>query len=166
MKQRLIVITSVFLVAAACASARPAADACKLLSKRDVARVQGEAFANTSLTTRGATSQCFYQLPTFINSISVDVIRDGRTFWKENFEKERPAPRVNEEGVEIGKKKIPPMSIAGIGEKAFWAGSSRTGSLYVLYRDAVLRISVGGKGTEEEKIARSKQLAMRALKRL
>jgi len=44
--------------------------------------------------------------------------------------------------------------------------SKVAGSLYVREGDALLRISVGGPGDVKEKIARSKQLARKALNRL
>lgn len=168
-----------FVLATAAPSARPVAaapDACHVLTKRDVAAVQGEAWSETKLTSRGEVSQCFYRLPAFVNSISVDVIRDGKEFWEERFMREEDeeheresrslhavrAAREEEEEEEAR----PPRRIAGIGDEAFWAGSRIAGSLYVRKGDSVLRVSVGGKGTEEEKIARSKKLAARALRRL
>lgn len=55
---------------------------------------------------------------------------------------------------------------AGLGDAAVWSGDAAAGALYVLRGDTVLRVSVGGAGTADEKIARSKKLAARALKRL
>jgi len=46
-------------------------DACKVLTKVEVAAVQGEAYTQTKLTTHGARTQCFYQLPTFTKSDSM-----------------------------------------------------------------------------------------------
>jgi hypothetical protein len=122
--------------------ARP--DACQILTKKEITAVQGEPYSDTKLTAREGGSQCFYQLPTFTKSVSVDVIR-GKEFWT------RP-----EEGVRV----------RGIGDEAFWAGNKVAGSLYVRKGDAVLRVSVGGPGTESEKIAKSKRLALKALRRL
>jgi hypothetical protein len=135
-------------------------DACQLLTKKDVAAVQGQAFSSAKLTTRGTRSQCFYEMASFVDSISVDVIRgDGREFWRENF-----APKASEEAGK--KKKQPPKRIEGIGDGAYWVGSRTAGSLYVLQKESVLRVSIGGKATEAEKIARTKRLAAKALRRL
>lgn len=135
-------------------------DACHVLSPKDVAAVQGEEFTKTTLTTRGPSTTCFYQLPTFSKSISVDVMRSGgREFWEENFEEER-------EREEPGEHEAEPLKVKGIGSEALWVGGRGTGSLYVRKGDAVVRVSVGGPGTQEEKIERSKQLALIALKRL
>jgi hypothetical protein len=129
------------LATAAHHGARP--DACQILTKKEISAVQGESYSEVKLTPRDRGSQCFYQLPTFTKSVSVDVIRGG------DFE--RP-----EEGVRV----------RGVGDEAFWAGNKVAGSLYVRKGDAVLRVSVGGPGTEAEKIAKSKRLALKALRRL
>jgi len=163
MTARSITLGLVFLVAAAHVSARPATadrDACQLLTKRDVAAVQGQAFSDTRLTSRGNRSQCFYQLPAFVDSISLDVIRDGGELWEKYFEEEH-AEEEEEEG-----EKTRPRPVPGIGEEAYWVGAGSTGSLYVLAKDVVLRVSVGGSAPEAEKIKRSKLLAAKALRRL
>jgi hypothetical protein len=133
-----------------------------VLTKSDIAAVQGESFTAAKLTTRDDITQCFYQLPTFTKSVSVDVIRD-KEFWKEHFA-EREHEREHEEARE--EKAHPPREIHGLGHDALWVGGRMAGSLYVRKGNAVLRVSVGGPGTEEEKITRSKTLAVRALKRM
>jgi len=130
-------------------------DACHVLTKREVAAVQGESFTAAKLTTRDEITQCFYQLPTFSKSISVDVIRD-KEFWEEHFE----------EAEEHEEEARPPREIKGLGDDALWVGGRAAGSLYVRKGDAVLRVSVGGPGSEDEKLAKSKTLAERALKRM
>jgi hypothetical protein len=143
-------------------------NACQVLTQNDLAAVQGEAFADTKLTDRGATSQCFYQLPDFVKSVSLDLTRaGGRDFWREHFaeEREERGEREREEAEEREEKR-PPMRVKGVGDEAYWVGSRMAGSLYVLKGDSMLRVSVGGPGTEPEKIAKSKPLAKRALKRI
>ncbi len=145
-----------------CASTAPRAqNACELLSKDDLLAVQGEAFSQTHLTTSANRSQCFYELPTFVNSVSVDMTREGRELWERMFEAGEREGKEEEE-----EKKAPPKRVEGIGDEAFWIGSRAVGSLYVKRKDVVLRVSVGGKGTVEEKIERSKRLAAQALRRL
>jgi len=135
-------------------------DACHVLSKQDVAAVQGEAFTRTTLTARGESATCFYELPTFSKSVSVDVMHSGaREYWEKNIEKER-------EPEEPGEVELEPRKIRGIGSEALWVGARGTGSLYVRQGDAMVRVSVGGPGTEQEKIEKSKKLARKALKRL
>ena len=150
-----MMIGALVLFAAAHTVAR-SPDACSVLTKRDIAAVQGEQFTAAKLTTHDDVTQCFYQLPTFTKSVSVDVIRD-KEFWDEHF-REREQERE--------EKTQPPREIHGLGHDALWVGGRMAGSLYVRKGNAVLRVSVGGPGTEEEKIARSKTLAKRALARM
>jgi len=128
-------------------------DACHVLTKREVAAVQGETWTAAKLTTHDDVSQCFYQLPTFTKSVSVDVIRNGREFWKEHVEEHEAEGH-------------PPREIKGLGDEAIWAGGKVSGSLYVRKRDVVLRVSVGGPFDEKQKLERAKKLAAKALKRM
>jgi hypothetical protein len=137
-------------------------DACHVLSQKDVAAVQGEAFTGTKLTKRGKSTTCFYQLPLFTNSVSVDLMRSGgREFWEQTFEKEHEHEREEPE-----ESASAPMKVRGVGSEAFWVGGRGTGSLYVRKGDAMVRVSVGGAGTDKDKIEKSKKLAAKALKKL
>jgi hypothetical protein len=78
-------------------------------------------------------------------------------------EKESEQSRGKGEEEEEG---TPPRKITGVGDEAYWMGSRVGGALYVLKKNAFIRISVGGPGNEEEKINKSKTLAQKALKRL
>jgi hypothetical protein len=154
-----MIATFVILAAAAHARARPL-DACHVLTKPEIATVQGESYADAKLTTHGETTTCFYQLPTFTRSVSVDVTRSGgRRFWEEHFEHEAAEE-------DPGEKVAPPREVKGVGDDALWIGSRAAGSLYVRKGDALLRVSAGGAGADKEKITRSKKLAQKALKRL
>lgn len=143
-------------------------NACEVLTRADLAAVQGQEFADAKHSSRGATSQCFYQLPSFASSVSLDLTRNGREYWEEHFEggEEHERERAREREEEEGEEEHPPRRVRGVGDEAFWVGGQLAGSLYVRKGNAVLRVSVGGKGTLEEKIARSKTLAQKALKRL
>ena len=135
-----------------------ALSACDLLTKKEVAAVQGETFVDTKLTQsrdgKLDVSQCFYQLPTFTKSVSLVLMTgsSAREYWSTKFEHE-----------EEGK---PPKEVEGVGSDALWSGNAKAGALYVLRRNVILRISVGGPGSEKEKIAKSKRLAAVALRRL
>lgn len=134
-------------------------DACALLTKAEVAAVQGEAFTSTKLSALDAGTRCFYQLPTFSKSVSVDLMRKGgRRFWDRTFE--------HEEAEDPDEKVAPPVKVRGVGSEAMWVSSRVAGSLYVRKGDALLRVSVGGPGDTKEKIERSKKLALHALRRL
>jgi hypothetical protein len=166
-------IALLLLTAAAQSDARPpatpAADACHVLTKREVAAVQGEAFTTAKLTSRGAISQCLYQLPSFSKSVSVDVLRgSAKEFWREHFDRpeEDERPRGAAHSEEQEEESSRPAEVDGIGDEAYWAGSHIAGSLYVRRGDSMLRVSVGGPGSEAEKRAKAKKLARNALRRL
>src|SRR5258705_11622651 len=86
-------LTALFFSIGVAAAATP--NACQVLTPRDIARVQGTKFTKTRLTESadsGVTiSQCFYTLPRFTDSVTVDLIRDdgqkgdARAFWKRHF---------------------------------------------------------------------------------
>ncbi len=79
-------------------------------------------------------------------------------YWKRHF---TSAARDEEQQRELRTK-----GIEGIGDAAVWSGNRYAGALYVLRGDAIVRVSVGGAGTEAQKIARSKRLAQRVAGRL
>jgi hypothetical protein len=148
----------IFAAALVCfAQTGAAGNACELLTKKDLAAVQGEAFTATKLTETADHSQCFYQLPTFSKSVSVVIISGkGRDYWKANFENARGEEGEAEEVVRV----------RGVGDEAVWSGNHLVGALYVLRRDKIVRISVGGPGTKAQKIAKARRLGVRALSRL
>lgn len=158
-----------FSVGVAAAAAAP--NACEVLTPRDVARVQGSKFTTTRLTESkdgGVTiSQCFYTLPRFTDSVTIDLIRgQARSFWQQHFAESE----VNEAGMlsvmREPEEESRPRAITGVGERAVWSGNRLSGALYVLSGDTVVRVSVGGAGTEEQKIERAKRLAERVVRRL
>ena len=156
---------AIFAALACLAQAGAARNACEVLTKKDLAAVQGESFKSTKLTqSSDATlvhSQCFYELPTFPKSVSVVIMTPApgaepmRSYWKRHFEEAR-----SEEGEEET------VRVRGVGDEAVWSGNHLVGSLYILRRNAILRLSVGGPGTKEQKIAKAKRLGLRALARL
>lgn len=145
--------------------------ACTLLTKEETQAVQGEPFKDTKPSEHNGAglivSQCYFELPTSVNSIVLTVTRkaeggrDPGDSWRETFHREEPA-RKKEEGEEEKK----PLKIDGLGDEAFWTGSRVGGALYVLKANTYIRISVGGAGNQEQKIEKSKTLAADVLKRL
>src|SRR6266481_2519818 len=119
-----------------------AAAACALLSFAEIAAVQGEEPVRTKPSTSDAPGlaleRCFFELPTFPRSISLEVTRGARVreLWKRSF---HPEGKREEE-----EEKSPPQRVRGLGEEAFWVGDPRFGGLYVLRKDAMLRLAVGG----------------------
>jgi hypothetical protein len=146
-----------------------APNACQVLSARDVARVQGARPKSTKLKETNnrelQVSQCLFTLPRLSDSVSVDVMRgDTRGFWKKHFDGVRDEqlastkPRPEREAHAI--------RVDGIGDAAVWSGNRLAGALYVMKGETIVRVSVGGDATQEQKIERAKKLATRALRRL
>lgn len=161
----------------------PAFDACSLIDKAEVAAVQGGRVQTVSPTARAGgqlnISQCYYTVVSADGkrnlSVHLQVIqaepqsstRDAvRNFWREKFER-----RMNEEERERGEREEEeeggkPLRVSGLGDEALWLGDTRAGALYVLKKEKLLRVSVGGYADEQVRIEKSKTLAARALKRL
>ena len=70
------------------------------------------------------------------------------------------------ESGEEEEKKNPPKKVEGVGDEAYWSGNRFGGALYVLKRNVILRISVGGPEDQETKIAKSKAIAKKAISHL
>lgn len=153
--------------------AGPPVDACSLLTSDEIKAVQGEAVESAQATPASegelAVSQCFFKLPSFINSISLQVTRQGsqpgapdaKQAWRKLF----PPEKLQEHESARGQKKLPPRKISGLGEEALWTGGP-TGGLFVLQGQFYIRVSVGGADDEETKIRKSTALAELVLKRL
>jgi hypothetical protein len=168
-------------------------DPCSLLTSDEVKAVQGEAFANAMRSDRQdgdfIVGQCYYALPTSVNSVVVNVTTakdtaaapNPRDFWEGTFgkeageendrdkkrEKEKPKkPEAGERREEEGEEAAKPEKVNGLGDEAFWIGSRVGGALYVLKKDLYFRISVGGAGDEKAKLNKSRTLAQNVLKRL
>jgi hypothetical protein len=169
----------------ALAQAKAKTDACALLTNSEVESVQKETTKETKLTgaSQGgfSVSQCFFTLPTFTNSISLQVTqkgegtgaRDPKEFWRATFHQEQRTEKERERDREKSTKKeedeemsVPPQRVTGVGDEAFWMGSRVGGALYVLKGNNYLRISVGGSGDTTEKIKKSKALAQKVVPRL
>ncbi len=141
-------------------------------------------------------TQCFYDSSEPDRSVSLMVIQrdpahDSRravaTYWRNTFEPfERPAKGSRDDGKESKKEdsdatngreagegekgekeKLRAIKVTGLGDEAFWSGPAKVGGvLYVRHGEKILRIGVGGPGTDEEKLEKSKTLAVTALSRL
>jgi hypothetical protein len=146
--------------------AAAAADACALLTADEIQAVQQERpqISKPSSQPGGelVVRQCFYQLPTFEKSVSLEITSGpaAKSYWRKAFHESRP-----EEGEE-GEAKEQPERMRGLGEEAFWTGSLKLGGLYVLQKGAILRLSIGGADAKSAKLKKLRALARSALKRL
>ena len=141
--------------------------ACDLLQPKEIAAVQGEAptAAKPSNSREGALDvrRCFFSLPKFDQSVSLEVrtgaADDVLESWKKMESKEEKEKEGEKEGP--GGKEV-----SGVGREALWLGDKRSGALWVRAETAIVRISLGGGATAEAKIKSSKKLARRILRRL
>jgi len=166
-------------------------DACHILTNDEIEQVQGSPVTATqpsSVSNEGVVStQCFYSTKEMNRSVSLVVTRKNmggasknsvRDHWQRMFgayaeEKEREGDKEKRESLrdQSGKggeeKEGPlPTKVTGLGDEAFWFVSPVGGVLYVLKKNVFLQISVGGPDMEQEKLDKSKLLAIKALERL
>jgi hypothetical protein len=87
-------------------------------------------------------------------------------------ERERASGQVREGGHkekerEGEEEESRPRRVAGLGEEAYWSGNQITGALSVLTRkNAIVRVSLGGPESRDEKIKRASALARKLLNKL
>jgi hypothetical protein len=162
-------------------------DACSLITNAEVQAVEGSPVKETKPSEQSdgkfRFSQCFYTTEVFNKSVSLALTesdpasasaRDPKDFWKDTFGRyEEMTKRPTEEDEakkqslnEMEERARPPKKIEGVGDAAYWSANRVGGALYVLKKNAFIRVSVGGPDTEEEKIERAKKLAAKALSRL
>ena len=162
---------------------------CSLITNEEVGAIQHatitDAKSSAGVSAGMLMSQCYYNAREPNMSVSLAVIEhnpqdvsapDAKSYWTESFrrlagdesDEEKPGERKEKRGgVEREEKeKRVPKSLDGIGQEAYWSGNRFGGALYVLAKDAIVRISVGGPDNEETKIEKSKALAQKALSRL
>ena len=144
-------------------------DPCALLTSDELKTVQGEALQTTLPSEREygeyLIAQCYYQLPTITNSVVVNVTtpKERGKSVKEHWRSTHAAAGGENETEE---KESRPERISGVGEDAYWEASGIAGALYVLKKDVIFRISVGGASDIKTKLEKSKALAQKALARL
>ena len=57
-----------------------------------------------------------------------------------------------------------PQRVAGIGDEAYWSGNPVSATLYVLKKETIIRLSLGGPEDQSVKIKKAKMLAQKVLK--
>ena len=159
-------------------------DACAVLTRADVQKIQGDAVQETKPSTPPygglVMSQCVFRTANPSKSVSVAIASPGstspRAFWQKQFPsaksssedeaEKKPAVADKKEKKEEEEESTRPRTIQGLGEQAYWVGSPMVGALYVLKGNTFLRISVGGVREEPARIQKSVALARLALKRM
>jgi hypothetical protein len=166
----------------------PKIDACSLATGEEVGAIQGAKMLDPK-SSEGPEidfllSQCYYGSAEPDKSVSLGLMQRNpkdpgtRTitqFWHETFD--HFASAENGEGNEKNREErkgdenkehegVRPQKIEGIGQESYWLGNPMGGILYVLKNDRMLRISFGGPGSADDKLAKSKALAQKAMSRL
>jgi len=94
---------------------------------------------------------------------------EGREREKE-LEREKASGQVREGGHAEeeehgeGDEGPRPQRVAGIGDEAYWSGNPVSAALYVLKKDTIIRLSIGGPEDQSVKIKKAKTLAQKVLK--
>jgi hypothetical protein len=127
-------------------------DPCSLLTAEEIESVQGEPVIDTyssSQTGRGfVVSQCYFQLHTSANSISLNVTqksdgpdaRDPKEYWRHSFHREDESGQADRKDKrQEEERKSPPERVPDLGDEAFWTGSHVGSALYVLKGDVFIR---------------------------
>lgn len=147
-------------------------DVCELLTSDELEKTLGERPINiqkTSNTSGGFTiSQCLFNMPTFSNSISIQVTRrapgpkgvDPRAFLERKIEEREKGEEGEKEG-ERGLDFVP-----GLGDKAIWMGTAVGGTFYVLKDDFFVRISVGSLKEPAKRREKAIEIAKLVLNRM
>jgi hypothetical protein len=142
--------------------AAAALQACSLLTSAEIAAVQRETPTEKRETAsrRGEldVAQCFYLLPTFARSVSLELARGDVAALLGRARGEKEGGKDAEEHAV--------QRVRGLGDEAFWSGSARLGGLYVRRGGLLLRLAVGGPESRAEKLAKLRRLARIALRRL
>lgn len=165
-------------------------DVCGLIKNDEIQTIQGSPIKETKSSGHSnagfQTAQCFYLAEEFSSSVSLSVTRTDpnspgkaslKEFWEQTFgrhaaeEKEGKGDKEKKESLREQRREReeegrPLQKIAGIGEEAYWSGSRVGGALYVLKKNAFVRVSVGGPDPNDKKIEKSKALAQKAIDRL
>ena len=158
-------------------------DACGLLTSAEIESIQNEGVKETrhSGSSQGGftVSQCFFTLPTFTKSVSLQLTqradgsggRDPQEFWRETFHRESESEKEREKKKEARQEEeegesARPLKVTGIGDDAFWVASRVGGALYVLKGARYIRVAIGGGGSREDQIRKSKNLAQKVVDRL
>jgi len=146
-------------------------DPCALLTSEELKAAQGEELKQASRSDQQdpdyIITQCYYLLPTAANSVVVNITmqKPGGKTAKELWHKIFAEPNQREQG-EKEEKPARPEKVSGLGQEGYWLASRVGGALYVLKKNIIFRISVGGAADLKTKLSRSKTLAGKALARI
>ncbi len=155
---------------------------CSLITREEVEAIQKEPVkeikSNSQTFDNRLITQCFYQLTTYAKSISVQVTQASPKqpekanllgFWKGIFHSGAVIKNENsktEENKINEKRSNVVVRVFNLGDEAFLAGNQITLALYVLKKNNIIRISIGGAEKEQIRIQKMKILAGKLINRL
>jgi hypothetical protein len=169
----------------------PPFDPCALLDRETLLAVQGVALLDTRASDlrRGGlrVAACFFRGVDHSRSVSLEVALPSdagaarpRERWHDMFHSDeasagsreeneehrfaRSAERPDEDEGQVEREGVAP--VAGLGDEAFYIGTAAYGALYVLRGDRYFRLSCGGPGNLDAKLARARALAERVISKL
>ena len=96
--------------------------------------------------------------------------RGERSEREKELESERANGGVREGGHAEEEERVEgdegprPQRVAGVGDEAYWSGNPVSAALYVLKKDTIIRLSIGGPEDPSVKIKKAKTLAQKVLK--
>ena len=148
-------------------------ETCSLVTKEEVAAIQKATITNAKSSAAPSgnlvMSQCYYSAKEPNMSVSLAILQpssrstagsEARDYWENTMrgsaEESAGDTRHDDEGSRRREK----------AQEAFWSGNRVGGALYVLHKNVIVRISVGGPDDQETKITKSKALAAKAIGRL
>ena len=148
MKHAVFALLSLAALSCATRAAGPLpSDVCSLLTAAD--------FDTPPVEARASGQNCFYRMEPFVNSVSLSLVPNARELWEKM-----------EKGEQEEREESHVREIEGLGDDALWSTLPIGANLYVRTGEAMLRISVGGKMSDAERLEKSTKLARAALKRL
>lgn len=175
-----------FALLAVLAAAQTDSGVCRLLPDTVIARTQGSKPVTTRATSSDTgklqSSQCFFELAPFTQSVSLQVIShsgkdqiDVRNFWNTRFhgkktdadgDEDRDEAKAGRNESEEHERQKPPVAVKGLGDEAFWVDTGRDGALYALSGEHIVRLSLGGNLPRARKMANATVLARAVLSNL
>ncbi len=111
---------------------------CSLLTAADLGQ--------TPVEIKDSGRACFYRMEPFNDSVSLSLLPNVPEIWE--------------------KKESHVREVRGLGDDALYSNLPVGAMLYVRSGDTMLRISVGGQMSDEERLAKSVRLAKAALARM
>lgn len=153
-------------------------NACSLIDSSEIAASQSGEVKSADAANQKvgalAISRCYYAVFSKEKtdlSVHLEVIQSDPAsansdalakYWEKSVHRAGMKGEEEEEGEEAPEAK----PVSGVGEQAFWFGSDKGGVFYAMAKNRLVRLSLGGPGSAQSKIEKSKTLVMAVFSRL